>query len=130
MHGTHMIKSWSSTQSVIALSSGEAEYYALVNCAPVGTGVHSMLKEIGIQIRLKLTTDASAAIGISKRRGLGKVRHIDVSQLWVQEKVNQKEIQITKVQSKENLSDALTKAVSGPEIEWHVQFTNQERFVQ
>ena len=30
MFGSHLIKSWSSTQNVIALSSGEAEYYGLV----------------------------------------------------------------------------------------------------
>ena len=30
MHGSHLVKSWSITQAVIALSSGEAEYYAMV----------------------------------------------------------------------------------------------------
>ena len=31
LHGGHLIKSWSTTQTVIALSSGEAEYYGLTN---------------------------------------------------------------------------------------------------
>ena len=39
MHGQHMIKSWSSTQALIALSSGEAEYYGLVKAAGAGLGV-------------------------------------------------------------------------------------------
>ena len=30
LFGGHAVKSWSSTQAVIALSSGEAEYYGLV----------------------------------------------------------------------------------------------------
>ena len=30
MHGCHGIKAWSSAQQVIALSSGEAEYYGIV----------------------------------------------------------------------------------------------------
>eukprot|EP00972_Heterocapsa_arctica_P056547 8346871-Heterocapsa_arctica.AAC.1 len=29
MHGCHCIRSWSTTQSVIALSSGEAELYGI-----------------------------------------------------------------------------------------------------
>ena len=39
MYGSHLIKSWSSTQNVIALSSGEAEYYGLVKGASQGIGV-------------------------------------------------------------------------------------------
>ena len=38
MLGQHMIKSWSTTQSVIALSSGEAEYYSMVKGGSVGLG--------------------------------------------------------------------------------------------
>ena len=30
MHGTHLIKSWSTTQGVVALSSGEPEDYGLI----------------------------------------------------------------------------------------------------
>ena len=39
MHGTHVIKSWSTIQAVIALSSGEAEYYGLVKGASVALGI-------------------------------------------------------------------------------------------
>ena len=44
MWGTHLVKSWSSTQSVVALSSGEAEYCGMVECASVGLGLQSVLK--------------------------------------------------------------------------------------
>ena len=126
MLGSHMIKSWSSTQAAIALPSGEAEYYALVKGASVGIGAQSMLSELLVKTDLRVITDASAAIGISKRRGLGKVRHIDVRQRWAQNKVVDGKIKISKVQSKENLSDALTKSVSGPEVNWHLGSTGQE----
>ena len=33
MHGLHCVKTWSSTQAIISLSSGEAEYYGLVKGA-------------------------------------------------------------------------------------------------
>ena len=44
MWGKHIIKSWSSTQSVIALSSGEEEDYGMVKGAYVGLGMQSVLK--------------------------------------------------------------------------------------
>ena len=86
MWGERIIKSWSTTQSVIALSSGEAEYYGMVKRASVGLGMKSVLRDFKINVKLPLESDASAAIAIASRRGLGKVRHIEVCQLWLQEK--------------------------------------------
>ena len=121
-----MIKSWSSSQAVIALSSGEAEYYALVKSASVGTGVESMLGDLGMKYEDKITlkSDASAAIGIANRVGVGKVRHIEVNQLWLQEKVSNGQIRIEKVKSEENLADALTKGVDAQSIEMHLGGVN------
>ena len=44
--GNHVLRSWSTTQSVIALSSGEAEYYALLKGAAVGAGVQAMADDM------------------------------------------------------------------------------------
>ena len=83
-----MIKSYSSQQAVRALSSGEAEYYAMVKAASVAIGIRSMLMDLGVdEGRIILKTDASAALGVAQRLGIGKVRHIEVNQLWLQEKV-------------------------------------------
>ena len=65
MWGKHLIKSWSSTQSVIALSSGEAEYYGIVKGASVGVGLQSVLKDFDVNVDLKVKSDASAAIAIA-----------------------------------------------------------------
>ena len=97
MLGNHMIKSWSSTQTNIALSSGEAEYCGLVKGASMALGVKSMHKEMGLKARVRVSTDASAAKGIASRRGLGKIRHIEVHQLWVQDKVASGEVEVRKV---------------------------------
>ena len=113
MFGSHCVKSWSVTQSVISLSSGEAEYYAMVKGASVALGFRSMLGEVGVKIHIRLKCDASAAVGIVMRKGLGKIRHIEVTQLWLQEKVAEGLISVTKVGTKENVSDGLTKGVSG-----------------
>ena len=86
MMGSHVIKTWSTTQSVVSISSGEADYYAMVKGASSGIGIQAMMEEMNIKVGLRLNTDASAAVGIAMRRGVGKVKHIAVSQLWLQEK--------------------------------------------
>ena len=126
MYGKHCLKSWSVTQIVVSLSPGEAEYYAMVKGGSVGMGFQSLLQEIGVSVKLQLKCDASAAVGIVKRRGLGKIRHIDVTQLWLQEKVAQEVIDIVKVNTKEKVSGGLTKGVSRNEIIWLLSQVGQE----
>ena len=109
MLGRHVVKTWSSTQALIALSSGEAEYYGMVRGGSIGIGMKSMMADLGVKCGIKINTDASAAKGIAMRRGLGKVRHIEVNQLWFQEKVTERIIEIKKVKGEDNLADALTK---------------------
>ena len=123
MHGSHVIKSWSTNQAVIALSSGEAEYYGLVKAASVALGIMSIAQDLGQVFSGKkcIRSDASAAIGIANRVGIGKVRYIEVNQLWLQEKVYRGEMEIVKVKSEENLADALTKALDSKGIKSHVE---------
>ena len=123
MHGNHVIKSWSTLQRVIALSSGEAEYYGLVKAASVAIGIQTIMKDMGVKHEGAITimSDASAAIGIANRIGIGKVRHIEVNQLWLQDKVYKKEVEIVKVATENNLADALTKPVSAEVIKRHVE---------
>ena len=123
MIGRHLIKTWSSTQQSISLSSGEAEYYGMVKGASVALGVRSMLADLGVDLEIRLRTDASAAKGIASRRGLGKIRHIEVNQLWLQGKVANGEVTIIKVAGEKNVADALTKAVDGNKVVEHVTKT-------
>ncbi len=122
MIGSHMTKHWSSQQGVIALSSGEAEYYAIFKGSTIAIGIQSMYKDVGVELGINTKTDAVAAKGISSRLGLGKVRHIDTNKLWVQEKVSQGSVQIDKVRSHENRADALTKYVNGQSINEHMSW--------
>ena len=56
-------------------------------------------------------TDATGAIGMCRRRGLGKVRHLAVADLWIQEKVRARDFELLKVDGQANPADILTKAV-------------------
>ena len=122
MFGGCVIKSYSSQQAVRALSSGEAEYYAMVKAASVAIGVRSMLMDLGVtEGRIVLKTDASAALGVAQRLGIGKIRHIEVNQLWLQEKVYNGDIIVEKVGTDENLADALTKPLTSQGVLKHVE---------
>ena len=45
MMGRHLIKSWSSTQTSVSLSSGEAEYYGVVKASGIALGFQSLLRD-------------------------------------------------------------------------------------
>ena len=117
MIGQHCFKNWSSTQAIIATSSGEAEYYGLVKASSVGLGVVSMYRDMGVNVKLHVHTDAEAAKGIATRTGLGSMRHLAVHYLWVQERVRNGDIVLHKVRGDFNPADLLTKHLTRPTIE-------------
>lgn len=109
MFGGHMVKSWSSTQQSVSLSSGEAEFYGVVRASGIALGHQSLLKDLGYQIPVRIRTDSSAAIGICQRQGLGRLRHIDTQALWIQQKVKYKVVELRKVRGEINPADLFTK---------------------
>ena len=109
--GGNTVKTWSSTQQTIALSSGEAELYALTKCAAQVLGIMAILKDFGMVVDARLWTDSTAALGMVHREGLGRTRHIQVQYLWLQEKVRDKSISVGKVDTKLNVADLMTKFI-------------------
>ena len=83
MIGEHLISSWSTTQAIVALSSGEAELYAMVKGATRALGIMSLAADFGDAVDGLVKTDANAAIGIVNRTGVGKLRHVRVQYLWL-----------------------------------------------
>ena len=117
--GLHLIKHWSSTQKVLALSSGEAELAGILKGVSEGLGLRSLAHDLGVTLYLNVRTDSSAALGICRRIGLGKVRHLMVGQLWVQEKLRAGEFALFKHPGLENPGDLLTKHVDATTIQGH-----------
>ena len=117
MMGNHLIKAWSKDQENIALSSGEAELYAACLVGVQGKGIKSFAKDMDIELKIHMYVDASAAIGVIQRQGLGKLRHVEVRDLWLQDEVRQKRIKISKIDGKLNPADLGTKALAKAEID-------------
>ena len=107
--GKHLIKSWSSTQASVALSSGEAEFYGVVKAAGAGLGYQALMRDFGVDLAITVFTDSTATIGISSRQGLGKLRHLDTTALWIQQAIRAKRIELRKVNGEENPADIFTK---------------------
>ena len=61
---------------------------------------------------MKLFVDSSAAKAIASRKGLGKVRHLEVCHLWLQQAVKEKKVILRKVEGKKNPSDLTTKGLA------------------
>ena len=117
--GPHCVKTWSSTQSTPALSSCEAEYYALVDGATRVLGLQAAAKELGVvaeDAAVQASTDSSAAKSYASRRGSGRVRHVEVKQLWLQQAVAEGRFKLSKVLGTENPADIMTKYKSLPEM--------------
>ena len=91
------LKVWSTTQTVIAMSSGEVEYYAAVKGRAEGLAMQSMAKDLGIDLKIRVHTDSSACRGICGRTGIGKVRHMAVLLLWLQGAVREKKIEMARI---------------------------------
>jgi len=109
MLGAHAVKTWSSTQSGISLSSGEAEFYGVLKGSGIGLGFQSLLADLGVELSLRVWTDSAAAVGICNRQGLGKLRHLATHLLWIQQAVRSRRFELRKVPGEQNPADLLTK---------------------
>ena len=117
MHGAHLIKAYSSTQHIIAMSSGESEFYAGVCAGASLIGARSMAEDLGCTRSGILLLDANAAKSMLTRRGFGRAKHIHRSYLWLQQRINEKDIRLQKVGTKVNPSDLGTKFLEGVRIQ-------------
>ena len=104
-YGTHLLKMWCRTHAAILLSSAEAELYGLVRRSAETIGMMSLLKDLGVDAGGRILGDASAALAITGRKDIGRIRHLDTNYLWVQEQAATGKLDHQKVSGKENGSD-------------------------
>ena len=112
-YGHHSVRHSSTLQSTVSLSSGEAEFYALVKAVSSGMATQEILRGWGIETKLQVYTDSAAALGTCNRLGLGKSRHVQTRYLWIQEKLATSGIfELFKIDTKLNTADLCTKALA------------------
>ena len=108
MKGMHCIAQWSRTQQLVALSSAEAELNASVRAGQEGLGIVHFSMEVGTPHAVEVLGDSSAAYGINMRVGSGRVKHLSIRQLWLQERVALGHLICKKIPREVNCSDVMT----------------------
>ena len=97
MWGRAGLKSFAKTQATLAQTSVESELIAVVRAACEGLGMIALADDFGVDLQARLHIDASAALGVLQRQGVGRVRHLDVGVLCLQEQQLKRIIELTKV---------------------------------
>ena len=95
--GSSVLGSYGKTQGRIAQSSAQSEFIAVVKSACEATGTVSLADDLGIMLRVRLHVDAAASLGILERQGVGRLRHLDIGVLWLQEQQLRRVVELTKV---------------------------------
>ena len=113
--GGGLLKSWSTTQGSVALSSGEAEFYAAVKGCKEGIGVKALLADLGVAVKVEVVQDSTAAKGTATRIGIGKIKHLDTGWLWIQDVVKAGTVILKKIDGRINPADLMTKPKSAAE---------------
>ena len=127
--GKHTIKTWSAPQGAYASSSAEAELYAMVEGVTRSKGLVSLAKELGygnLSGILRLGTDSSAAKSFVCRRGLGRMRHLQLRDLWLQKEVLEGKVVVEKISGDDNPADLMTKILGKNEIGYRLIGMNLE----
>ena len=117
--GGHCVKTWSTTQGAVALSSAEAEFYSMVDAVQRAKWLVTVAKEIrfeGVAGQMGLGADSSAAKSFVSRRGLGKMRHIEVRELWLHHDVLRGVVKVVKIPVGQTPADLMTKFLNRSDI--------------
>ena len=124
MLGTRCVRHWSSTQTTLALSSAESEVHGIATGASIGLGLRFIGGDLGLNLKKMMLTDAPAALGIVRRSGLGRIRHLDITHLWLQETIRSGGFTVNKIDGNNNVADILTNSVDRSTLVRHLTSLN------
>ena len=108
------VYSFSRSQACVALSSGEAEYIAMVSGTCDAILIETALRHVmGEPLETHIFTDSSAARGIVSRKGCGRLRHVEGRMLWLQDHIRlHRKATLHAIGTTINPADLMTKALS------------------
>ena len=75
-----------------------------------------MCSEFRVPVQCQVFVDSGAALGVVSRRGVGRVRHLKLGHLWIQEVAHRGELAYHKVGGDSNVADLMTKHLKGERV--------------
>ncbi len=78
----------------------------------------ALMADLGLEAGVQVSTDSISAGSVASRRGAGTVGHIEVLELWVQDRIAKGDLEIRKVKGEENVADGLTKHVERAKMDY------------
>ena len=105
------ILTYSRTQGSPALSSAEAEGYALGSGACEGLFICAVAKELSVDLKQVLYSDSTATISQHSKMGLGRMKHVELRFLFVKDLMKREKLSLCKVRGTENPADLGTKVL-------------------
>ena len=121
MRGKHCLRTWLTTHGAIALSTAEAQLYAVVKMK----GMKSMLVELSLA-SCDDVIDSAAEKSIISRRGWTKMRHVELRDLLIQREVGEGKVRVVKVERFANPADVGTRFLSSFEMAQKLAVLNIE----
>lgn len=116
LNGT-LLSTWSRTQPVVSLSSCEAELIAATIAGTEANFLRNMLGELGVQAKVKILVDNQSTGHFTRKVGPGRMRHISVRYMWLQQQVRHKEMTVENVAGAVNTADIFTKPLERTRFE-------------
>ena len=113
--------SWmSKRQSVVALSTTEAEYMASTHASKEAVWLQRLCSSMGLVQRvIRIYCHSQSDFFLAKNRAYhSKTKHIDVQYNFVRDIIEDKRVLLVKVDTLKNVADALTKSVSTQKFSW------------
>ncbi|KAH9705857.1 hypothetical protein KPL70_012031 [Citrus sinensis] len=113
--------SWvSKLQTVVALSTTEAEYMAATQAYKEAIWIQRLLEELGHkQQKIPVFCDSQSVLHIARNPAFhSRTKHIGVQHHFVQEVVEDGSVDLQKIHTKENLADVLTKPINADKFIW------------
>ena len=125
------VLSFSRTQKATASSSCEAELYALSGTCSEAILIGRLFEFLtGENVRIEIRFDSSSARQWSQRRGIGRLKHVDVRLCQLQDWVRENTICIGTVKTVLNVADLNTKKLTYARRAFLMYFLSQVEYTE
>ena len=107
-------------QTVVALSTTEAEYMAATQACKEAIWIQRLLEELRYkQPKIIVYCDNQSALHIARNPAFySKTKHIGVQYHFVREVVEEGSVDMQKIHTKDNLADVMTKSINADKFYW------------